>query len=440
MHSFIALTKKSNFQTMNSGTLGIDSKQQSRQSSNKLFPKLTDAVTQKITEILGRLGFKRVTPQASVDKPVLDDEQASNFVSLDYLGAYVVSSSNKQRIEDAQQSFDKSDYDVIDDVQLSLPQPTYSERVYRRRKQIVWPAESGVHQAHSNGITGEGVLVGVLDTGCDADHVQFRKKRVDFRYVPLHYESELRDVRGFDVDGHGTHVCGIIAGQHVGVAPEADLMVASVIESETYRTSLSRISIALDWMLSQFRTQQDRNKPIIVNMSLGFAPEHIPKSDRATLMVGIQELISTLVEDFNVLPVVAIGNGGPGSVCAPGCFPETLSVGAVSVDHKPADFSGGGPSPIGEDTQPDIVGYGVNIFSSLERDKNNRSLYKYMSGTSMASPYVAGIAALYASADTKLQGEALRRHLINTALPLQAPADRVGVGLARFTENGNENP
>ena len=441
MHSFIALTKQANFQTTSAETSLIDSKQQSRQSSNKLFPKLTDAVTQKITEILGGLGFKRVTPQASIDKLVLDDEQASNFVSLDYLGAYVVSSLNKQRIEEAQQSFDKADYDVIDDVQLSLPKPTYSERVYRRRKQIVWPKESGIHQAHSDNITGKGVLIGVLDTGCDADHIQFRQKRIDFRYVPPYSGSDsLRAVRGFDVSGHGTHVCGIIAGQHIGIAPDADLMVASVIDSDTYQTSLSRISIALDWMLSQFGTQKNRNKSIIVNMSLGFRPEYLSKPEQGALMVGIRGFISTLVEDFDVLPVVAIGNEGPGSMRAPGYFPETLSVGAIDFNHQPADFSGGGFSPTGGEIQPDIAGYGVNIFSSLERDKNNRSLYKDMSGTSMATPYVAGIAALYASMDAKLQGRVLRQHLLSTALPLQASADRVGAGLARFTENGNENP
>jgi subtilisin family serine protease len=299
--------------------------------------------------------------------------------------------------------------------------------------------ESGIHQAHSNGVTGEGVLVGVLDTGCDADHIQFRQKGIDFRYVPPYSGSDsLRAVRGFDVDGHGTHVCGVIAGQHIGVAPGADLMVASVIESDTYQTSLSRISIALDWMLSQFGTEENSSKPIIVNMSLGFAPEHISKNDRATLMVGIQELISTLVEDFDVLPIVAIGNDGPGKMRAPGYFPETLSVGAVDFNREPAGFSGGGLSPTGERTQPDIAGYGVNIFSSLERDKNNRSLYKHISGTSMATPYVAGIAALYASMDAKLQGRVLRQHLLSTALPLQASADRVGAGLARFTENGNK--
>ena len=57
----------------------------------------------------------------------------------------------------------------------------------------------------------------------------------------------------------------------------------------------------------------------------------------------------------------------------------------------------------------------------------------------MATPYVAGIAALYASADPTLYGNALREHLLDTALPLQASADRVGAGLARFIENGNEN-
>jgi len=145
-----------------------------------------------------------------------------------------------------------------------------------------------------------------------------------------------------------------------------------------------------------------------------------------------------LVADFDVLPVVAIGNEGPGNVRAPGYFPEVLSVGAIDSYHKPAGFSGGGLSPIDGEVQPNIAGSGVDIFSSLGRDMNNRSLYKYMSGTSMAAPYIAGIAALYASADAKLRGQVLRQHLIKTALPLQAPADRVGVGLARFTENGNQ--
>jgi len=440
MHSFIALAKKPNPQVTNSRASSVDDKQP-RQSSNKLLPKLTDEVIQKISEPLAVLGFKRVPPQVFVDELVLDDEQVSNFVTLDYLGAYVVSSSNKQRIEEAQKSFDKSDYEIIPNVQLSLLKPMYPKGIFRRRKKILWPVESGIRQAHKNGITGKGVLVGVLDTGCDADHIQFRQKPIDFCYVPLRSGSNpLRKVRGFDVHGHGTHVCGIIAGQHIGIAPGADIMVASVIESETYRTDLLRIGIALNWMLSQFQSKENHDKPIVVNMSLGFRPEVLSESEQKALMIGIRGFISTLVEDFDVLPIVAIGNDGPGSMHAPGYFPETVSAGAIDFHYQPAPFSGGGLSPIGGEMQPDIAGYGVDIFSSLERDINNRSLYTYMSGTSMATPYVAGIAALYASADAKLRGKALRQHLLNTALPLQAPADRVGAGLARFTENGNKNP
>ena len=131
--------------------------------------------------------------------------------------------------------------------------------------------------------------------------------------------------------------------------------------------------------------------------------------------------------------MVAIGNEGPGQMRAPGYFSETLSVGAVDFNHKPASFSGGGVLPNDDVTHPDIAGYGVGIFSCLERNRNNRSSYVCMSGTSMAAPYVAGIAALYASANPNLQGKTLERHLLNTALPLQAKEDRVGAGLARFT-------
>jgi subtilisin family serine protease len=142
-------------------------------------------------------------------------------------------------------------------------------------------------------------------------------------------------------------------------------------------------------------------------------------------------LLRTLVEDFDVLPIVAIGNDGPGVIRAPGSYAEALGVGAVDFDLNPWPGSSSGQTPDGRH-KPDIVGFGVNILSSLERDLQRRSLYARMSGTSMAAPYVAGIAALIASANPGLQGAALRQRLLETALPLSAPAERVGAGLARF--------
>ena len=235
MHSFIALTKKSNFQTVDSGTLLMEDQQRSQQSSSRLFSQFTDVITEKLTEALTLLEFKQITQEVfSVNERTSEDEQTSNFIFLNYLGAYVVNSLDQEKIKEAQQSIDALGYEIIPDIQLSLPRPMCSGEIFRRRKQILWPVQSGIHQAHENGITGKGVLIGVLDTGCDADHIQFRKKPIDFRYVPFRAGSDnLREVRGFDVDGHGTHVCGIIAGQHIGIAPGADLMVASVIESET---------------------------------------------------------------------------------------------------------------------------------------------------------------------------------------------------------------
>ena len=146
-----------------------------------------------------------------------------------------------------------------------------------------------------------------------------------------------------------------------------------------------------------------------------------------------------MLVELDVLPVVAIGNDGPGQMRAPGLFPETLSVGAVNEMLQPAWFSGSGQSTFANKTEPDIVGPGVNVLSSLMRRSDQRSLYEEMSGTSMAAPYVTGIAALYAAADPSLNGEALRQTLLATALPLDAPAERVGGGAGSLCAGRGEH-
>jgi subtilisin family serine protease len=85
--------------------------------------------------------------------------------------------------------------------------------------------------------------------------------------------------------------------------------------------------------------------------------------------------------------------------------------------------------------QPDLVGYGENIYAGFARNRNKRSLYVTKSGTSMATPYVTGIAALYASENPALRGARLHNHLLKTALKLDANGDQVGAGLARYVES-----
>ena len=386
-----------------------------------------DAPESRRSEVLREIGLARVEPEEQVPADV------NKFQRLGYAGAYVVDTPNDVMAAKAREVL-RPDYHIMPDIEMGLPRAMLSKRFVRRpRRKSYWPVESGVAAAHAQGITGQGVLVGILDTGIDADHLEFRDRRVQFRYVPLQpTEGVVRRVRGFDTNGHGTHVAGIIAGRNVGVAPDVDLLVGAVIESETVKTSLERVIVALDWMLSQFQLPENADKPFILNLSLGFRPEWIGVTQMQAVVEGMHLLLRTLVMDFDVLPVVAIGNDGPGVVRAPGYFPECLSVGAVGPDLRTAWFSGGGLSPVTQRPEPDIAGFGVGVLSALERDLDRGSIYAEKSGTSMAAPYVTGIAALVASANPGLQGEALRRHLMDNALRLEEGGARVGAGLARF--------
>lgn len=384
-----------------------------------------DAQTSRRALDLIRLGLR----------PLMIGRRSANqhgFGRFGHVGCYVVQTPDNRQAEQARELL-ADDYLIVPDVQLSLPVARAGETTTAHRpRKSQWPDVSGIAQAHKAGITGKNIIVGILDTGCDADHTELKRKRIEFRYVPLMSAPEnLRAVRGFDTHGHGTHVSGVVAGKNIGVAPDAELLVAAVIESETIKTSLERIVVALDWMLAHFSMPENQQKPMIISMSLGFRPEWISAPDFKTVTDGMQLLLRTLVEDFDVLPVVAIGNDGPGVIRAPGYFSEALAVGAVDFDLNPWPNSSSGVSPENLN-KPDIAGFGVDVMSSLERTIERRSLYTRMSGTSMATPYVAGIAALTAQANPGLQGETLRQRLLETAWTLAAPSERVGAGLARF--------
>ncbi|WP_167858546.1 S8 family peptidase [Methylobacterium nonmethylotrophicum] len=203
-----------------------------------------------------------------------------------------------------------------------------------------------------------------------------------------------------------------------------------MIESETARTSLIRVVYGLNWLLQEFTSQANADKPAVINLSLGFpstgVPD-IPPSEYRRRLRAMEAVLQTLVQ-ANVLPIVAIGNDGPGRFGYPGGFSDALGVGAVDHNGLVAPFSGSRTSP--RTRKPDIYGYGVGIYSSLERDMANRSFYGPLDGTSMAAPFVAGIAALYLCRSPTLSAAALRAMLLANAQTVRS--GRRSVQIARY--------
>ncbi|MBT9289387.1 S8 family peptidase [Prosthecodimorpha staleyi] len=360
--------------------------------------------------------------------------------SLNNINAMMVISRDMEKLKDAASAID-SDFVVVDDFDLAMPSAGLRYTEFQKRHFRTTDAKadremreaSGTLQAHRSGIRGDNVAVGILDTGVDADHVEFRGRRVLFRHIGYYPGAgeAPRIVRGFDTDGHGTHVAGILTGRKVGVAPGALLHCASVIESETMRTSMVRTVYGLNWMLGHLKL--DPAVPAVLNLSLGFpAVDNVDEKGHKTRLATIRYMIKNLIAN-DILVVSAIGNEGPGTCGFPAAFDEVLAVGAVDAFGRTADFSGS--CTTGGTKKPDIMGFGVNVLSAVERDVDGRSLYTRMSGTSMAAPYVAGIATLYRSAYPNEPVSAIIDMIRSTAIYLGKSTQGAEAGLAAFQTN-----
>ncbi|WP_431945256.1 S8 family serine peptidase [Actinacidiphila sp. bgisy167] len=288
-------------------------------------------------------------------------------------------------------------------------------------------AQIGAPDVWSGGDTGQGVDVAVLDTGIDAAHPDFAGRIAEAQsFVP-----------GLDVtdrNGHGTHVASTIAGTGAasggtekGVAPGASLHIGKVLDDSGSGQD-SWILAGMEWAA---RDQHAK----VVSMSLGNEP-----TDGTD---PLSEAVNRLSEETGALFVIAAGNSGPEpyTVSAPGAADAALTVGAVNGPGKGVDqlasFSSRGPRVGDNAVKPDLTGPGVDVLAARSQyAPEGEGAYQTMSGTSMATPHVAGAAALLAAKHPDWTGQQLKDALVSTTAstqrssPFEAGSGRVDIAAA----------
>lgn len=254
------------------------------------------------------------------------------------------------------------------------------------------------------GYTGEGVTVAVLDSGIDPTHPDLDQSIVGSRDF-----TGSGDVT--DHSGHGTHVASIVtgsgeasAGVNQGVAPGADLLVGRVLDGDNDEEST--VIEAMEWAAAQGAD--------IVNMSLGFGAT----DGTDPLATAVNELSA----QYDTLFVAAAGNRRTnGSIDSPGSADAALTVGSVDDDDVLAPLSSKGPRFGDSAIKPDVTAPGVGIVAARATGTSMGEVvderYTAVGGTSMASPHVAGAAAVLKSAHPEWGADELKARLMGSAQP-----------------------
>jgi subtilisin family serine protease len=258
----------------------------------------------------------------------------------------------------------------------------------------------GAPAAWQAGLSGAGVKVAVLDTGIDASHP-------DLQNQVLASASFVGTADAADGNGHGTHVASLIAGTGTaaagarrGVAYGAQLLVGKVLD-DSGRGPESGVIAGMQWAVAQGSQ--------VVNMSLGGA---------GTADDPLVQAVDDLSAASGALFVVAAGNSGPssGTIAVPGAAAAALTVGAVTRTDAVTFFSSRGPVANTYQIKPDITAPGVNIVGA-RAGGGTTNPYTTYSGTSQATPQVAGAAALLRQEHPQWTSKQIKAALVDTAAP-----------------------
>ncbi|NEB37744.1 S8 family serine peptidase [Streptomyces sp. SID14515] len=258
----------------------------------------------------------------------------------------------------------------------------------------------GAPAAWARSFDGTGVKIAVVDTGIDATHPDLAGRVAAERNFSASPDAK-------DRDGHGTHVASTAAGtgakdaRFKGVAPGARLINAKVLDDQGVGDD-SSILAGVEWAVSQGAD--------VISMSLGGLDS--PGID------PLEAQVNQVSAEKGVLFTIAAGNNGPdqGTVASPGSADAALTVGAVD-DDLIADFSSVGPRTGDKAVKPDITAPGVSITAAAAAGVEGQDPpgYQSLSGTSMATPHVAGAAAILKQKNPAWTGAQLKAALTGSA-------------------------
>ncbi len=272
-------------------------------------------------------------------------------------------------------------------------------------------AHSGIGQAWTNGYSGKGIKIGVFDSGIDTTHTDLRIAG-GVSFINETHPDRYRYPSYHDFNGHGTHVAGTIGALKndrgvIGVAYNSSIYAVKVFD-ETGSSDTSTLLAGIDWAI-----QQDMD---IINLSLGGQTGY-----------GDLELAFQAAYDRGMVVVAAAGNDDEvdnSGVDYPAVYSSTIAVAAIDQNDQKATFSSVGP-------EVDISAPGVMIASTYIGDQ-----YAYLSGTSMATPYVSGFLALLKQKFPLATNQELQSMLVNSAVDLGTPGhdDYTGWGKIFWNE------
>ncbi len=270
-------------------------------------------------------------------------------------------------------------------------------------------------------ITGKDITIAFLDTGVDYNHLDLRENYI----AEGSYDFVNDDANPIDDNGHGTHVAGIALGkgiesnyQYVGVAPDAKFYSFKILKHDgegdflTYYNGMMR---ALDP-----NDDGDYSDHVdIVSLSFGTKEPGDPDD-------SFCQVLDNVVKS-GIIVVAAAGNLGPESntITSPGCARRTICVGSTNKNDVIASTSSRGPVECNGSyiNKPDVVAPGVSI-----KSMKNGGGYEFNSGTSMATPHIAGAAALILQANPEFNPNDVKQYISKSAIDLGYNVNTQGCG------------